>query len=222
MTSHHNVSHSESPLLLLEPARLIPLIEITRVEDAVPLARAFVSAGLRTLEIALRNKAAPHAINEIRKHVPEALPGAGNVMTPLDLHLARESGAAFALSPGSTTALLDAAAAMDDFPFVPGIATASELMKVITKGFHVVKFFPGAAMGGPATLRAFAAPFPHARFMPTGGVADEDLDDWLAQPNVVAVGGSWLAPKQDIEARDWEAISNRAAAAVARHKALRE
>ncbi len=215
------VSHSESPLRLLEPARLVPLLEIHHVEDAAPLARAFVAAGLRTLEIALRTKGAPNAIRAIRAQVPEALPGAGNVMTPLDLHLARECGALFALSPGGTDALLDEAAAMADFPFVPGIATASELMKTITKGFHVVKFFPGAAMGGPATLRAMAAPFPHARFMPTGGVSEEDLDDWLAQPNVVAVGGAWLAPREDIARRDWDAIARRAESAVARHQAIR-
>ena len=127
----------------------------------------------------------------------------------------------FALSPGGTEALLDEAAAMDDFPFVPGIATASELMKTINKGFHVVKFFPGATMGGPATLRALTSAFPHARFMPTGGVAEEDLDDWLAQPNVVAVGGAWLAPREDIARRDWDAIRRRAESAVARHAAIR-
>ncbi|MDB5569118.1 MAG: 4-Hydroxy-2-oxoglutarate aldolase [Hyphomicrobiales bacterium] len=214
-------SHSESPLRLLEPARLVPLIEIAHVEDAAPLARAFVSAGLRTLEIALRTKNAPHAIAEIRAHAPEAIVGAGNVMTPHDLHLAREAGARFALSPGSTPALLDAAASMDDFPFVPGVATASELMFAMSKGFHVVKFFPAAGLGGPATLRSMGSAFPHARFVPTGGTSEEDLDAWLAQPNVVAVGGSWLAPREDIARRDWDAIRRRAEAAVARHRALR-
>lgn len=214
-------SHSESPLGLLEPVGLVPLVEIERIEDAVPLARAFIDAGLTTLEVALRNKTAPHAIREIRSQAPEAVVGAGNVMTPHDLHLAKESGAHFALSPGSTPALLDAAARMPDFPFVPGIATASELMLAMSKGFHVVKFFPGAPLGGPATLRAMLAPFPHARFMPTGGTSEEDLDDWLAQPNVVAVGGAWLAPREEIERRDWAAISRRAKAAVARHMAAR-
>jgi len=214
-------SHSESPLGLLEPARLIPLIAVERVEDAVPLARAFVEAGLPTLEIALRNKAAPHAIREIRANVPDAIPGAGNVMTAHDLHLAREAGARFALSPGSTPALLEAAARMPDFPFVPGIATASELMAAMSAGFHVVKFFPGAAMGGPAALRAMGSAFPHARFMPTGGTSADDLDEWLAQPNVVAVGGAWLAPKEEIDRRDFAAIARRAKEAVARHAAIR-
>jgi 2-dehydro-3-deoxyphosphogluconate aldolase/(4S)-4-hydroxy-2-oxoglutarate aldolase len=110
---------------------------------------------------------------------------------------------------------------MGDFPFVPGVATASELMFAMSKGFHVVKFFPGATMGGPAALQPLGAAFPHARFMPTGGVAEEDLDAWLAQPNVIAVGGSWLAPKAEIDARDWATSGARAKAAVARHRALR-
>jgi 2-dehydro-3-deoxyphosphogluconate aldolase/(4S)-4-hydroxy-2-oxoglutarate aldolase len=214
-------SHSESPLGLLEPARLVPLIAIERVEDAVPLARALVEAGLPTMEIALRNKVAPHAIREIRAHVPQAIPAAGNVMTPHDLHLAKEAGARFAFSPGSTPPLLEAAAAMPDFPFVPGVATASELMMAMSAGFHVVKFFPGATMGGAATLRAFGSAFPHARFVPTGGTNADDLDDWLAQQNVIAVGGAWLAPADEIARRDWAGISARAKAAVARHGAIR-
>lgn len=214
-------SHSESPLGLLEPARLVPLVAIERLEDAVPLARALVEAGLPTMEIALRNKVAPHAIREIRAHVPQAIPAAGNVMTPHDLAVAREAGARFAFSPGSTPALLEAAARMPDFPFVPGIATASELMMAMSAGFHVVKFFPGATMGGAATLRAMGSAFPRARFVPTGGTNEDDLDEWLAQPNVIAVGGSWLAPKEEIEKRDWTGIAARAKAAVARHGAIR-
>jgi 2-dehydro-3-deoxyphosphogluconate aldolase/(4S)-4-hydroxy-2-oxoglutarate aldolase len=100
-------------------------------------------------------------------------------------------------------------------PFIPGIATPSELMNVITKGFHVVKFFPAMAFGGPEALRAMQAPFPHARFLPTGGTADESLDRWLALPNVVAVGGAWLAPIEDIRARAWTRINERARAAIA-------
>jgi 2-dehydro-3-deoxyphosphogluconate aldolase/(4S)-4-hydroxy-2-oxoglutarate aldolase len=215
-------SHSESPLGLLEPARLVPLVAIERLEDAVPLARALVEAGLPTMEIALRNKVAPHAIREIRAHVPQAIPAAGNVMTPHDLNVARDAGARFAFSPGSTPALLEAAGRMTDFPFVPGIATASELMMAMSAGFHVVKFFPGATMGGAATLRAMGSAFPHARFVPTGGTNEDDLDDWLAQPNVIAVGGSWLAPKDEIARRDWAGISTRAKAAVARHGAVRK
>ena len=213
-------SHSETPLAILEPARLIPLLTIERLEDAVPLASTFVKAGLPVLEIALRTKAAPNAIRQILKDVPGAIPGAGNVMTPLDLALARDVGAKFALSPGSTPGLLDAAAAQD-MPFVPGIATASDLMFVMSKGFHVVKFFPGATLGGAATLRAMAAPFPRARFCPTGGTSEDDLEDWLSQPNVIAVGGQWLAPPDEIRAKQWDRIGARADAAVRKYLAKR-
>ena len=123
-------SHSESPLALLGPAPLVPLLEIERVEDAAPLAAALAAAGLTTVEIALRNKAAPHAIRAARAQAPGLVIGAGNVMTPHDLHLAREAGAAFALSPGSTPALLEAARAMDDYPFVPGVATAAHMIGI--------------------------------------------------------------------------------------------
>ncbi len=214
-------SHSESPLELLEPARLIPLITIDHVEDAIPLASLFVEAGLPALEIALRTKAAPNAIREIVKNVPQAVVGAGNVMTPHDLRIARECGARFALSPGSSDALLDAAAKANNFPFVPGIATATELMAVISKGFHVVKFFPGATMGGPATLRAMGSAFPHVKFCPTGGTSADDLDDWLAQPNVIAVGGAWLAPPEEIRRKAWDVIGKRARAAVSTYLARR-
>ena len=125
------------------------------------------------------------------------------------------------MSPGSSTPLLDAAAKMNSFPFVPGIATATELMTVIAKGFHVVKFFPGATMGGPATLRAMGSAFPHVRFFPTGGTSSDDLDDWLAQPNVIAVGGAWLAPPEEIRKQEWDKIGQRAKAAVTRYLARR-
>jgi 2-dehydro-3-deoxyphosphogluconate aldolase/(4S)-4-hydroxy-2-oxoglutarate aldolase len=213
-------SHSETPLAILEPARLIPLLTIERIEDAVPLARTLVEAGLPTLEIALRTKVAPNAIRQILRDVPGAVPGAGNVMTPHDLALARDTGARFALSPGSTPALLDAAAAQD-LPFVPGIATASELMNVISAGFHVVKFFPGATLGGAATLRAMAAPFPRVKFCPTGGTSEDDLEEWLAQPNVIAVGGAWLAPIDEIRQQQWDRIGARARAAVQKYLARR-
>ncbi len=213
-------SHSETPLAILEPARLIPLLTIERIEDAAPLAKTLVDAGLPVLEIALRTKVAPNAIRQILRDVPGAIPGAGNVMTPHDLALARDTGARFALSPGSTAALLEAAAAQD-LPFVPGIATATELMNVMSAGFHVVKFFPGATLGGAATLRAMAAPFPRVKFCPTGGTSEDDLEEWLAQPNVIAVGGAWLAPLDEIRNKQWDRIGARARAAVSKYLARR-
>lgn len=214
-------SPSETPLALLGPARLIPLLTIDNADDAVPLARTLVEAGLHTLEIALRTKAAPQAIRNILREVPGAVPAAGNVMTPHDFHLARDVGARFALSPGHSDALLRTAADHPEMPYVPGVATPSELMRVLSAGFHVVKFFPGPSFGGPATLRAMAAPFPHVRFCPTGGTSEEDLEDWLSQPNVIAVGGSWLAPVEEIQRKEWSRIGDRARAAVAKYIAHR-
>ena len=212
-------SHSELPIVVLGATRLLPLVTIERAEDAVPLAQALVDAGLSKIEVALRTPAASQAIRNIVKHVPQATPVAGNVMTPHDFALASHVGAQLIVSPISTAALLDAAA-RSDLPFIPGVATPSELMIAITKGFHVVKFFPAMAFGGPEALRAMHAPFPHVRFLPTGGTMEEDLDRWFALPNVLAVGGAWLAPIEDIRNRDWNAIRKRAEAAVARQRAL--
>ena len=212
------LSQSEKPQAILEAARLIPLLTIERADDAVPLAQALVEGGLATMEIALRTPDAPRAIRRIVRHVPEAIPGAGNIMTPRDFALAKDVGAHFALSPGFSNALLDAAAA-SDMPFVPGVATPSELMQVMSKGFHVVKFFPSVPFGGPAALRAMLAPFPHARFCPTGGTSEDDQEAWFALPNVIAIGGQWLAPPDEIRAGQWDKIKQRAREAKARLQA---
>ncbi len=211
-------SLSEAPLKILEPARLVPLVQIEDAADAVPMASAFVEAGLPTLEIALRTRAAPEAIRRILTEVPEAVPIAGNVMTEHDLAIAKSAGARMIVSPGSSPKLLDAAADQET-PFVPGIATPSELMHVIAKGFHVVKFFPAVPFGGSGALRAMAAPFPRVKFYPTGGTSEQDYDDWLSLPNVVAVGGAWLAPLEEIERKDWAMLATRARYLVAKFKA---
>ncbi|MBM3556863.1 MAG: bifunctional 4-hydroxy-2-oxoglutarate aldolase/2-dehydro-3-deoxy-phosphogluconate aldolase [Alphaproteobacteria bacterium] len=200
---------------LLEQGRIIPVITIERIEDAVPLARALVAGGLRLLEITLRTKAAAEAARAIARSVPEAVVGVGTVVSPGDLALARELGAQFALSPGATPGLLEAAAA-GDLPFIPGVATASETMAAFARGFDVLKFFPAVPAGGIPTLRALAGPFPRARFCPTGGIGVDNAAEWLAEPNVVAVGGSWLTPAADIKAGNWAAITERARAALAR------
>jgi 2-dehydro-3-deoxyphosphogluconate aldolase/(4S)-4-hydroxy-2-oxoglutarate aldolase len=208
-------SQSELPLAVLGSTRLLPLVTIERVDDAVPLAQALVDGGLPMIEVALRTPAAPQAIRQILRHVPQAIPGAGNVLTAHDLAIASHSGARFAISPAASPALLDAAV-HSTIPFIPGIATPSELMSVLTKGFHVVKFFPAMAFGGPEALRAMHAPFPHVRFLPTGGTGEAELDQWFALPNVAAVGGSWLAPIEEVRAGEWDKIRQRAAAVVSR------
>ena len=199
---------------LLRDAKIIPVITIERVEDAVPLARALVAGGLRLLEITLRTPAAPEAAAAIVAQVPDAIVGIGTVLGPDDLVRARELGARFALSPGATPAVLEAAAA-GTMPFIPGIATASELMMAIDRGFGTLKFFPAVPAGGPAALKALAGPFPEARFCPTGGVDESNFREWLGLANVVVVGGSWIAPTADIRASAWSAITERARGALA-------
>jgi 2-dehydro-3-deoxyphosphogluconate aldolase / (4S)-4-hydroxy-2-oxoglutarate aldolase len=199
---------------LLGLAPVIPVITIERVEDAVPLARALVSGGLRLLEITLRTEAGRDAAAAVVAEVPDAVVGIGTVLTPQDLARSRDLGARFALSPGATPALLDAAAE-SDLPFMPGVATASELMMALARGFNTVKFFPAVPAGGTAALKALAGPFPQARFCPTGGVSEENAADWLALPNVVVVGGSWLTPAGEIRAGAWDRITERARRAAA-------
>jgi 2-dehydro-3-deoxyphosphogluconate aldolase/(4S)-4-hydroxy-2-oxoglutarate aldolase len=191
---------------LFEAARVIPVITIERVEDAVPLAHALVAGGVKTLEITLRTKAALDGAKAIMEQVPDALVGLGTVLDAEDLDRAASIGARFALSPGATPERLDAAI-RGRLPFVPGIATASELMAAMARGLSLCKFFPAQQMGGIPALRALAGPFPDARFCPTGGISQTNAAEWLAEPNVVAVGGSWLCPSAEIRAGNWGKIT---------------
>jgi 2-dehydro-3-deoxyphosphogluconate aldolase/(4S)-4-hydroxy-2-oxoglutarate aldolase len=194
---------------LLRAARLVAVLTIEDADRAVPLARALVAGGVRTLEITLRTKAGAAAAAAVRQAVPEAVVGIGTVLTPDDLALVRQLDLDFAFSPGATPELLDAAREMA-IPFVPGIGTASELMAAMARGFDVVKLFPAEQLGGIGMLRALGGPFPSARFNPTGGVTEDNIGAYLAQPNVVAVGGSWLAPAADLRAGNWDGITARA------------
>ena len=194
---------------LLRAARLVAVLTIEEVGQAVPLARALVAGGVRTLEITLRTSAGARAAAAVRQAVPEAVVGLGTVLTRDDLALVGELDLAFAFSPGATPELLDAAREMG-VPFVPGIGTASELVAALARDFDVVKLFPAEQVGGIGMLRALAGPFPAALFNPTGGVSEGNIEAYLAQPNVLAVGGSWLAPATDIRVGNWDAITERA------------
>lgn len=209
------MSHQAEPLAaLLAHGRVIPVITIDRLEDAVPLARALVEGGVRLLEITLRTAHGLAGAEAIMRAVPDAIVGIGTVLTPRDLANAVSVGARFALSPGATPSLLDAAAEAP-IPFLPGIATASELMEAIQRGFLVTKLFPASTAAGIPGLRALAGPFPAARFCPTGGISEANASEWLAEPNVVAVGGSWLTPAADVAAGRWDAIRSRASRTMA-------
>lgn len=193
---------------ILLPARIVPVLTIDRAEDGVPLARALVAGGVKVLEVTFRTEAAAAAAKAIIAEVPEAIVGIGTVLNGDDLRRAQALGAQFAVSPGATPELLDAAAE-SVLPLLPGVATASEIMQARAKGFNLLKFFPAEQAGGIAMLRALAGPFPSTRFCPTGGIDAANLATWLAEPNVVAAGGSWLCPASDVKAANWEVITGR-------------
>jgi 2-dehydro-3-deoxyphosphogluconate aldolase/(4S)-4-hydroxy-2-oxoglutarate aldolase len=191
---------------LLKSAVVIPVLTIERREDAVPLARALVAGGVRVLEVTLRTPVAIEAARAIMAEVPEAVVGIGTILNADDLARAQALGASFGISPGATPELLKAAAA-SGLPFAPGIATASEVMQALAHGFNLLKFFPGEPSGGIKALRALAGPFSDVRFCPTGGIGEANAASWLAEPNVVAVGGSWLCPAADVRSGNWAGIT---------------
>jgi len=191
---------------LFKAAQVIPVLTIERLEDAVPLARALVAGGVCVLEVTLRTPVAIPAAKAIMAGVPEAIVGIGTILNAGDLARAEALGAKFGISPGATPELLGAAAA-SGLPFAPGIATASELMQALARGFSLVKFFPAEQSGGISALRALAGPFPDARFCPTGGIGEANARGWLSEPNVVAVGGSWLCPAAEIRSGNWAGIT---------------
>ena len=199
---------------LFARAPVVPVITIENARDAVPLARALVAGGLPVVEITLRTDAAVDAARAIIAEVKDAVVGIGTVLAPRDLEVVHEMGAAFAISPGQSSELLQAASS-GALPFVPGIQTASDLIACVTHGFELVKFFPAVPAGGLAAVSALTGPFPNVRFCPTGGIGQDNAREWLAHPKVVAVGGSWIAPASDITGGNWGAIEARARAAAA-------
>jgi 2-dehydro-3-deoxyphosphogluconate aldolase/(4S)-4-hydroxy-2-oxoglutarate aldolase len=200
------ISKREKLVALFGQAKIIPVLTIERVEDAVPLARALVAGGVRVLEVTLRTPVAIEAAKAIIADVPEAVVGLGTILNANDLARAEALGAVFGISPGATPDLLQAAAG-SGLPFAPGIATASELMLALAHGFNLLKFFPAEQSGGIKALRALAGPFPDVRFCPTGGIGEANAASWLSEPNVVAVGGSWLCPTADIRSGNWMGIT---------------
>ena len=198
---------------ILDLSAVIPVLTIDRIEQALPLAEALLEGGLRVLEITLRSEAALPAISAIAQAFPHAVLGAGTVLDDSTLRAAQAAGATFVVSPGYTDALLDAAAA-SNMPILPGACTASEVMHLLARGISTMKFFPAEAVGGLPLLGAFAGPFPTARFCPTGGIKAGNAAAYLALPNVVAVGGSWMATDALLAAADWPQVRELAAQAA--------
>ena len=194
-------------------APVVPVITVKDIAEAVPLAEALVAGGLPALEVTLRTPVALDAIREMAA-VDGGVVGAGTLLTAKDVEAAKEAGARFGVSPGATDALLDAAEA-NDLPLLPGAVTASEVMRLLERGYTVQKFFPAEASGGAAALKGFSAPLPQVRFCPTGGVGLDNVSDYLSLPNTLCVGGSWVAPSDKVAAGDWDAIKALAAEAAA-------
>ncbi len=195
-------------------APVIPVLTIENRESAVPLARALVKGGLSVLEITLRTDAALGALEAIAAEVPEAVVGAGTVLTATQLEQVQRAGARFAVSPGCTPALASAARSVG-LPFLPGVQTVSEAMALAEQGFRLLKFFPADSAGGIAWLKAVAAPLAGLGFCPTGGVTAEGAPAYLALANVVCVGGSWVTPRAAVASGDWATVERLAVAASA-------
>lgn len=192
---------------------VVPVVTVHDVADAVPLARALTAGGLLTIEVTLRTPCALDAIAAIARDAPEVVVGAGTVASPADLEAAAAAGARFAISPGATNALL-AAGRTAAIPYLPAVATASELMEGLAAGYSAFKLFPAEACGGIAMLRSLGGPFPQVKFCPTGGISLETAPGYLALSNVACVGGSWMIPDKLIKAKDWAAIEAGARATV--------
>lgn len=191
---------------------VMPVLAVDRVEDARPLALALKAGGLTVLEVTLRTPAAMDVIAEMKK-IDGVMVGAGTVTSSEQLQALQAIGADFAISPGATPALLAAAKGLE-LPFLPAVATASELMQGVEQGYHRFKFFPAEASGGVAALKSFAGPFPDVKFCPTGGVSVANAVGYLALPTVVCVGGSWVVPGEALQNKDWSKIEQLAREAV--------
>jgi 2-dehydro-3-deoxyphosphogluconate aldolase / (4S)-4-hydroxy-2-oxoglutarate aldolase len=205
------------PLTVDDVVSLAPVIAVVVIDDletAVPLATALVAGGLPAIEVTLRTPAAPAAIRAIADEVPGAVVGAGTVTTAAQVEQALAAGARFLVSPGATPALLDALQA-GGAPFLPGTATASDVIALLERGITAAKLFPAEACGGIATLRALSGPFPQVRFCPTGGIDAAKAPAYLALKNVICVGGSWMLPKDAILAGDWDVVERLAREAAA-------
>ncbi|WP_106418478.1 bifunctional 4-hydroxy-2-oxoglutarate aldolase/2-dehydro-3-deoxy-phosphogluconate aldolase [Salinicola tamaricis] len=185
---------------------IIPVLVIERLDHAVPLAQALVDGGLDVLEITLRTDCAVEAIQRIREALPEVTLGAGTVLSVEQYRICEELGVDFVVTPGTTPALFEHGIA-SEVPLLPGVATVSEVVTGWERGYRRFKFFPAEANGGAKALKSFGGPLPEALFCPTGGVTVDNAADYLALPNVMCVGGSWMAPKALVDQEDWAEIT---------------
>jgi 2-dehydro-3-deoxyphosphogluconate aldolase/(4S)-4-hydroxy-2-oxoglutarate aldolase len=200
------------PIMTGQP--VIPVIVLDDAKDAVPLAKALVAGGLPAIEITLRTDAALESIRRVAAEVPDALVGAGTILNAEQFDQAVDAGSKFIVSPGLTPELVDAAAG-SPVPLLPGAVTSSEIMAALEDGYSLLKFFPAEQAGGAAYLKSLSSPFGGVKFCPTGGVSAKNATDYLSLPNVLCVGGSWVAPKDAVASGDWERVAALAKEAAA-------
>lgn len=192
---------------------IVPVVVLDDPKDALPLAEALLEGGIAVMEITLRSDAALASIETIARELPEMNVGAGTVINPSQMKAVKEAGGKFSFSPGISTSLLDYAKA-ENISFIPGVATASEVMLAIENGIEGCKLFPATAVGGIELLKGFGGPFASMRFCPTGGVSPNNMNDFLALPNVLCVGGSWIVPKTSVAEGDFANITRLCQAAL--------
>ncbi|WQS04668.1 bifunctional 4-hydroxy-2-oxoglutarate aldolase/2-dehydro-3-deoxy-phosphogluconate aldolase [Helicobacter pylori] len=191
---------------VLQISPIVPVVVIEDIKDAVPLAQSLVEGGIQIIEITLRSSCALEAIELIAKNVPKMRVGAGTILNPTQLEQAQNRGAEFLISPGLTIKLLEHAK-KKDMPLIPGVSSSSEIMQALELGYSALKFFPAEYCGGVKLLNAFNGPFKGVKFCPTGGISADNMRSYLNLDNVLCVGGSWLTPKNLIQNKEWDKIT---------------
>ncbi|GAA9544197.1 bifunctional 4-hydroxy-2-oxoglutarate aldolase/2-dehydro-3-deoxy-phosphogluconate aldolase [Helicobacter pylori] len=191
---------------VLQISPIVPVVVIENIKDAVPLAQSLVEGGIHIIEVTLRSSCALEAIELIAKNVPKMCVGAGTILNPTQLEQAQNRGAEFLISPGLTIKLLEYAK-KKDMPLIPGVSSSSEVMQALELGYNALKFFPAEYCGGVKLLNAFNGPFKGVKFCPTGGISTDNMHSYLNLENVLCVGGSWLTPKNLIQNKEWDKIT---------------
>ncbi|MGL2406624.1 bifunctional 4-hydroxy-2-oxoglutarate aldolase/2-dehydro-3-deoxy-phosphogluconate aldolase [Helicobacter pylori] len=191
---------------VLQISPIVPVVVIEDLNDAVPLAQSLIEGGIPIIEVTLRSSCALEAIELIAKNVPKMRVGAGTILNPTQLEQAQNRGAEFLISPGLTIGLLEHAK-KKDMPLIPGVSSSSEVMQALELGYSALKFFPAEYCGGVKLLNAFNGPFKGVKFCPTGGISADNMHSYLNLENVLCVGGSWLTPKNLIQNKEWDKIT---------------
>ncbi|GAA8222826.1 bifunctional 4-hydroxy-2-oxoglutarate aldolase/2-dehydro-3-deoxy-phosphogluconate aldolase [Helicobacter pylori] len=191
---------------VLQISPIVPVVVIENIKDAVPLAQSLIEGGIQIIEVTLRSSCALEAIELIAKNVPKMRVGAGTILNPTQLEQAQNRGAEFLISPGLTIKLLEHAK-KKDMPLIPGVSSSSEVMQALELGYSALKFFPAEYCGGVKLLNAFNGPFKGVKFCPTGGISTDNMHSYLNLENVLCVGGSWLTPKNLIQNKEWDKIT---------------